>query len=234
MSERRSDDRPALVFDVLGTLVDQTGGLTAQVIDATGLGGAAASGIVTDWLACVAEQERAIAERRRGFAPSHELDREALERLAGAGALPSASVNRLASASERLRPWPDSRDGIERLAADFAVLGLSNASRRTLTGLSSNSGLRWHQLISAEDTGSYKPSEDLYKTAIEAAPSSSGAPFMVAAHAWDLRAAAAAGMRTVYVPRPNDDPPRADDAFDIHASDLRDLHARLAAILNRE
>jgi 2-haloacid dehalogenase len=53
---------------------------------------------------------------------------------------------------------------------------------------------------------------------------------MVAAHAWDLRAAAQAGMRTAYVARPDGDPPADTDAFDIRAADLDDLHARLVAL----
>jgi 2-haloacid dehalogenase len=54
-------------------------------------------------------------------------------------------------------------------------------------------------------------------------------PVMVAAHAWDLRAAADVGLRTAYVPRPGGDPPRDDDAFDLVAADLADLHAQLVA-----
>lgn len=49
---------------------------------------------------------------------------------------------------------------------------------------------------------------------------------MVAAHAWDLRAAAATGMRTAYVPRPNGDPPADGDDFDLYAEDLVDLRAK--------
>jgi 2-haloacid dehalogenase len=52
-------------------------------------------------------------------------------------------------------------------------------------------------------------------------------PIMVAAHAWDLRAAKAAGMRTAYVPRPNGDPPVPRERFDIHAVDLEDLAVQL-------
>jgi 2-haloacid dehalogenase len=50
---------------------------------------------------------------------------------------------------------------------------------------------------------------------------------MVAAHAWDLRGAQAVGMRTAYVARPADDPPAADDRFDLHAEGLDDLADQL-------
>jgi len=91
----------------------------------------------------------------------------------------------------------------------------------------------WHRALSAEDAQTYKPAPALYEAAVAAAadaPPGGGdtpRPVMVAAHAWDLRAAARAGMRTAYVPRPGGDAPRDDDGFDLHARDLADLHARL-------
>ena len=46
---------------------------------------------------------------------------------------------------------------------------------------------------------------------------------MVAAHAWDLRAAASHGLRTAFVARPGADRPRHDDHFDLSVPDLRAL-----------
>lgn len=221
------DVRPVVVFDVLGTLVDQAGSLREQVSEAAGVDSVAAAPIVDTWLALVAEEERAIVAGRRSFAPSHELDEEALHHLADTAVLPREAVDRLTVAAQRLRPWPDTVDGLARLSGDVTVMGLSNASRRTLAGLSSNRGLRWHQVLSGEDASSYKPAAALYEAAIGTTPSGAGSPIMVAAHAWDLRAASAAGMRTAYVPRPGGDEPRADDDFDLYADDLADLHAQL-------
>ncbi|MFI2294531.1 HAD-IA family hydrolase [Isoptericola sp. NPDC019571] len=226
--------RPVLVFDVLGTLVDQAGSLEAAVQGA-GLDAGTARGVVTTWLGRVADRERDAVAGRRGFAPSGVLDREVLAGLAAEGALPASAVDRLATAAERLRPWPDSVAGVAALARDFTVLGLSNADRRTLAALRGDAGLAWHEVLSAEDVGTYKPDPALYVAAVAAATggatgeASAGPPVMVAAHAWDLRAAAAVGMRTAYVPRPQGDAPRDDDAFDLHAADLADLHGRLLA-----
>ncbi|HWV78048.1 MAG TPA: HAD-IA family hydrolase [Isoptericola sp.] len=231
--------RTVLVFDVLGTLVDQVGSLEARVRQHAGLGAGAARDAVATWLDRVAEREGAVVEGRRGFAPSGALDREVLAGLAAEGVLPASAVDRLATAAERLRPWPDSVAGLAALAGDFTVLGLSNADRRTLAALRADAGLAWHEALSAQDVGTYKPAPDLYAAAVAAAAAvagratattgPAGPPVMVAAHAWDLRAAAAAGMRTAYVPRPRGDAPRADDAFDLHAADLADLRARLLA-----
>lgn len=120
--------------------------------------------------------------------------------------------------------------GLDRLATVVTVLGLSNASRRVLTGLSAASGMRWHQVLSAEDAGTCKPDPAIYELAVDTVPAGANPPFMAAAHAWDLRAAAAAGMRTAYVSRPDGDPPAPDDAFDLHATGLDDLHAKLLAL----
>lgn len=50
---------------------------------------------------------------------------------------------------------------------------------------------------------------------------------MVAAHAWDLRGAREAGLRTAYVARPVGDPPASSDRFDLHATGLAELADRL-------
>jgi 2-haloacid dehalogenase len=219
--------RPTVVFDVLGTLVDQAGSLRRRVAEATGSDDGAAADVVARWLDHVADQERAIVERRRPFAPSHVLDREALDALTRQGLLSPDAADALADAGERLEPWPDTVDGLDRLSADVTVLGLSNASRRALAGLSAGAGLRWHQVLSAEDAGTYKPGREVYELALRSVPATSGPPFLVAAHAWDLRGAAAAGLRTAYVPRPDGDAPGQDDTFDLYAADLKDLHAQL-------
>lgn len=219
--------RPVVVFDVLGTLVDQAGSMRRRIAEVTGLADGAAGDVVERWLAHVAEQEAAIREGGRRFAPSHELDREAVDRLVDDRLLPADAATNLTDVSERLEPWPDTVAGLDLLAADVTVLGLSNASRRVLAGLSARAGLRWHQVLSAQDVGTYKPAPAVYELALASTPSGPGTPFMVAAHAWDLRAAAATGMRTAYVPRPDGDAPREDDVFDLRATDLQDLRARL-------
>ncbi|MCP2285931.1 2-haloacid dehalogenase [Promicromonospora umidemergens] len=219
--------RPTVVFDVLGTLVDQTGSMERRVSARTGADSGAAAEVARRWLGHVAEQERAIVEGRRAFEPSHELDREALSLLVSERLLSADDADRLADASEWLEPWPDTVAGLELLAADCTVLGLSNASRRVLAGLSTHAGLRWHQVLSAQDAGTYKPGPEVYEVAMASTPADSGVPFMVAAHGWDLRAAAAAGMRTAYVPRADGDPPGPGDTFDLRATNLLDLHAQL-------
>ena len=63
-------------------------------------------------------------------------------------------------------------------------------------------GLRWHTALSTEAVRSYKPDPAVYRMAIECADRPPERMLMVAAHAWDLRGARAAGMRTAYLHRP--------------------------------
>lgn len=220
-------ERPVLVFDVLGTLVDQSGSLAAHLSATAGLDSVEAASVAHTWLGYVAAEEREIVAGRRSFAASHVLDREAVDRLVDDGSVPRESAEVLSRASEHLTPWPDSLDGLEALSRFSTVVGLSNASRRVLAAVSGNAGMRWHQVLSAEDARTYKPDRALYEVALAASPASADPPIMVAAHAWDLRAAASTGMRTAYVPRPNGDAPLPNDDFDYAATSLEDLCAQL-------
>ena len=69
----------------------------------------------------------------------------------------------------------------------------------------------------------YEISARVYRLAVEEAGGDPERVLMVAAHAWDLRGAGDAGMRTAYVPRPVGDPPAETDAFDGRFSTLAGL-----------
>lgn len=83
-------------------------------------------------------------------------------------------------------------------------------------------------MIVAEEAGAYKPDLAIYQLAFSAAPVGARPPYLVAAHAWDLRAAAEAAPRTAYVPRPDGDPPTGDEAFDRYAEEPTQLHAMVS------
>lgn len=218
-----------IVFDVLGTLVDEPAGLrsaikatvpTAEpgVIDA----------LTTRWQQYIAEQQSLIADGDRSFVDSTVLDTEAAEvvlrEAAQHGATTDPAAGRqLATASERLPPWADSVAELERIAQQVPILALSNAAPATLFRLAANTGLRWHEAVTADAVGAYKPAPALYRRAIEVADRPAARILMVAAHPWDLRAAQVSGMSTCYVARPVGDPPNASDRFDAAVSGLDEL-----------
>ncbi|GAA2099991.1 haloacid dehalogenase type II [Streptomyces albiaxialis] len=214
-----------LVFDVLGTMVDEPGGLRAALREAV----PAADGPFLDellalWQDHVADAQRRVERGERPYANSAAVDREAARRVAAhAGVTDPVARERLATASRRLPPWGDSVAGLVRLAERFAVVGLSHADRATLLHLGAHTGLRWHQALSAEEAGAYKPAPEVYRLALDAAGCPPERALMVAAHAWDLRGARAVGMRTAYVERPGGDPPTDSDAFTWRTSGLDEL-----------
>jgi 2-haloacid dehalogenase len=53
---------------------------------------------------------------------------------------------------------------------------------------------------------------------------------MVAAHPWDLRAAAAQGLLTAYIQRAGEGAPEPSDTFDLAVPDLTALADRLHAM----
>ncbi len=226
----RFPDVDVIVFDILGTMVDEPGGIgrsvRALLPDADD---ARTSELVGVWQRHVDEQQREMLAGRRPYAASTVVDLEAATRVAAhAGVSDADAVRSLADSAQRLEPWPDSVAALDRLAAHFPVVGLSNASRSALTRISAHAGLRWHQVLSAEDAKSYKPDPDVYRLAIANAGCSPDRLLMVAAHAWDLRGAQAVGMRTAYVERPVGDPPTATDSFDAYAQSLDELATVLA------
>ncbi|NDZ77080.1 haloacid dehalogenase type II [Streptomyces sp. SID10853] len=222
-------DIEVVVFDVLGTMVDEPGGLRAAIRHAVpAADDAAVDQLLTVWQRHVAHEQHRIGKGSRAYAGSEVIDREAAHRVAGrAGLTDPAAIERLAGASRRLEPWNDSLAGLARLARRFPVLGLSNAGRATLLRLHAYAGLRWHQVLSAEEARAYKPAPEVYRLAVDAAGCPPGRVLMVAAHAWDLRGAQAVGMRTAYVRRPGGDPPKSSDTFDRRSDSLDELAAAL-------
>jgi 2-haloacid dehalogenase len=222
-------DVEVIVFDVLGTMVDEPGGLRTAIRKAVpGVVERDADRLLAEWQEHVEREQRRVVEGHRAFVPADVIDREAAVAVAArAGVDDSATVERLATAGRRLEPWPDAVGGLARLSARFPVLGLSNASRATLLRLNAWTGLRWHQVLSAEDARTYKPAPEIYRLAVDASGCRAAQVLMVAAHAWDLRGAQAVGMRTAYIQRPVGDPLAPDDTFDLRFDALEPLIAAL-------
>ncbi|MDA3629274.1 haloacid dehalogenase type II [Saccharopolyspora sp. WRP15-2] len=223
------DDIEVIVFDVLGTLVDEPSGLRAGIREVAPHFDDVDE-LVALWSRHVEVEQQRIGQGRRAYANSEVIDREAAQLVADrAGLADPAAVVRLATSEQRLPAWDDSVAGLERLARKYPVIGLSNASRAALLRLNAHAGLRWHQALSTESASAYKPAPEVYQLAIDAAGCPPERVLMVAAHAWDLRGAQARGMRTAYVQRPVGDPPTSSDTFDGYFNGLDELVAAVTA-----
>jgi 2-haloacid dehalogenase len=199
------DPLRVLLFDVFGTLVDWR----SSLIDLAAAN-AARAGLQADWVTIVDDWRRAyrpaLDEVRRG-AGWRDLDsvqRETLrDVLARHGVrLPAADEESLVTGWRQLRAWPDSREGLDRLRRRHVTATLSNGHLALLADLLKFAGLRVDVLLSAQLASSYKPDPEVYLTALrllDCPPAEAG---MVAAHPSDLRAAAALGLRPIFVRRP--------------------------------
>jgi 2-haloacid dehalogenase len=127
----------------------------------------------------------------------------------------------------RLRPWPDSAAALAALARRFTVVALSNGNLSMLASASARGGLAWHAVLSAELVGVRKPDPAVYRFALDRLALDPARTLMVAAHPWDLRAAAGCGLRTAYIERAGEGRPQPSDSFDLSFPDLAALAAHL-------
>jgi 2-haloacid dehalogenase len=225
-----ADDVDTLLFDVLGTVVDEAGSMRAELaaaLDQAGAGQAEAEALAASW----ARRFDVLVSAIREGAPwrsTDDLNAEALADVLRDGpSLPEATVRRLGLAGHRLRPWPDAEAALRRLAGRFTIVALSNGNLSMLTDMFAAGGLTWHCVLSGEMVHAYKPDPAVYRLALDWLALDPRRTLMVAAHPWDLRAAAAQELRTAYVERAGEGAPEPSDTFDLAVPDLAALAAGL-------
>jgi 2-haloacid dehalogenase len=213
-----------LLFDVFGTLVDWRSSLIA--IAEAGAVRAGPAAVAADWPGIVDAWRRAYQpamDRVRHGAAWRDLD--SLQRETLDDVLPRHSVSLPADVAEslvagwrQLRAWPDSREGLDRLRRGHVTATLSNGHLALLADLLKFADLRVDAVLSAQLAASYKPDPEVYLTALRLLDCQPGDAGMVAAHVFDLEAAAALGLRPVFVRRPlewgPDAPPPEPPALD--------------------
>ena len=229
----------ALFFDVFGTLVDWRAGVAREAKAAL-----APLGIQLDWLAFAvawrAEYQPAMEEVRSGKVAFSRLDvihRRMLERIVPRFKLEGVSEEarrELVLAWHRLDAWRDVPPGLARLRAKFLLAPVSNGNISLMVDLARRNGFAWDAILGAEIAGDYKPKPRVYLAAAEALALEPGECMMVAAHSYDLSAAAACGLRTAHVARPGDYGPGTGESepkvpVDLAAKSLEALAAELGA-----
>ena len=230
----------ALTFDVFGTVVDWR---STVIEEGEALG--ARSGVRADW-AAVADAWRSRYRPTMARVTSGELpwlDFDELHRLTLDEVIEELGITGLSEADRagfvtvwhRLRPWPDARPGLERLAERFTLATLSNGTQAMLHEIAKRAGLPFHHILSAEQARAYKPDPSVYRLACENLDLDPEDVTMVACHGHDLEAARRLGMGTAFVARPLEWGPAAgidrkpDASFDVEAADFEDLAGRLGA-----
>jgi 2-haloacid dehalogenase len=220
-----------LLFDILGTVVDEAGSMRAELaaaLDQHGVG-QHAQALATAWAQRFDALVSAIGEGAP-WRSTDDLNAAALaDVLKGGPSWPASAVRHLALAGHRLRPWPDAQAALHRLARRFTIVALSNGNMSMLTDMFAAGGLTWHCVLSGEMVHAYKPDPAVYRFALDRLALDPRRTLMVAAHPWDLRAAATHGLHTAYIERSGEGSPEPSDTFDLTAPDLAALAERLLA-----
>lgn len=228
----------ALTFDVFGTVVDWR---TSIIEEGRALG--RKKDIDADWVAFAdawrGKYQPSLARVRDGQAPWTKLDelhRASLDELLeefGIAGLNEKEIVHLNCAWHRLKPWPDSVEGLARLKKKYILATLSNGNVALLVDMAKNAGLPWDAILGAEVARHYKPQPESYLTTAELLDLAPHECMMVAAHNGDLVAAGALGFRTAFVARPTEHGPdqktdlRAEHDFDVVGESFIDLASRL-------
>jgi 2-haloacid dehalogenase len=199
----------AAFFDVFGTLVDWRTSIareTEAVLKPLGH--------TLDWLSFADawrnEYQPAMEEVRAGRIPFCKLDvlhRRNLERILprfDVAGLSEDDKRRLNLAWHRLDAWPDVAGGLKRLKKKLLLAPVSNGNISLMVDLARRNDFPWDAILGAEVAGDYKPKPRVYLAAADAFDLAPQDCMMVAAHSNDLAAAAACGLRTAHIARPNE------------------------------
>lgn len=222
-----------LVFDVMGTVVDDYGSIAAMTTAALSRCDVAQTridAVLDGWNRELDALMNAVVSGTAEWRSHRDLRRAALRTTLAQYDLADvteATVDELTAVIHRLEPFLDSPRALAQLRSSFTVVALSNADVVELTDLSAHGGLAWHAALSGQFVRNYKPAAAVYRMALELLDLKPGEAMMVAAHPWDLRGAAEHGYATAYIGRPGGGAPRREDAFDIEVPDLAALADRL-------
>jgi 2-haloacid dehalogenase len=229
----------ALFFDVFGTLVDWRTSIAREAERILG-----PLGHELDWLAFAdawrGEYQTGMEEVRSGRIPFSKLDvihRRNLDRILPRFRLesvPEAQLVDLNLGWHRLDAWNDVATGLARLRERYWLAPVSNGNVSLMVNLARRNAFHWDAILGAEIAGDYKPKPRVYLAACEAFDLPPAQCMMVAAHSGDLAAAAACGLRTAHIARPDEKGPGKGESMptvpvDFAASDLFDLARQLGA-----
>src|SRR5271169_2758201 len=232
----------ALVFDTFGTVVDWRSSVIAE-----GMAWGKDKGLNINW-ADFADRWRlgyapAMSKVRKGEIPWTRLDdlhRMILEDLLKEFKIEGLTEEEKVSWTHvwrRLKPWPDSVEGLTRIKKKYVITPLSNGNIALMTDLAKFGGLPWDAILGSELARHYKPDREVYVSAYYYLDLKPEEVMMCAAHAPDLQAARAGGLRTGFIYRPKEfgngpvgvpDKAKPGD-FDVVSTSMIDLAQQMGA-----
>ena len=195
-----------LTFDVFGTVLDLTGSLTEPTGRFLKTLGSDMSGaeFYPQWRARQRIEQYQDTLLMLGHSGYLETCRRALAYTLRANEIEfePGRVEEFMGVWQELSPYPDSLEGLQRLAGHYRLVALSNGEPDYLSHLARNRiGFEFDEIISVEEAGVFKPHPAVYRTATRILDVDPGEVMMVAAHSFDIMGARASGFRGAYVNR---------------------------------
>lgn len=217
--------KPVLLFDVNETLLD----LSALDEPFARVFGDAS--VRSAWFAQMLQLGfvGTITSQYVDFTTAQRAALEMLARRRGVTLAPS-DADEVIDTMAHLPAHADVPEALERLtAAGFRVAALTNSVGRVAEAQLSNAGIRaWFEAVfSADDVRQLKPAPEPYRMAARGMGCDIADTCLIAAHAWDVAGALAAGCQAAFIARPGAIPSPLGRSPDIVASDLRELAALL-------
>ncbi|MEM8792905.1 MAG: haloacid dehalogenase type II [Pseudomonadota bacterium] len=229
----------AAIFDVFGTVVDWRTGVAefaGQIFRDKGLD-TDPPAFADAWRGEYQPAMERIRAGNRGYVALDDLHQENLLRILPEFGLQdtftATELQTLNTAWEHLPPWPDSVSGLAAIREHVIIAPCSNGSIALMTRLARFGGLPWDCILGADIARTYKPMPAAYLGSASALRLEPAEVLMVAAHNDDLAAAAAQGLATAFLPRPDEHGPdtgetRPTGQWTYVAHDLNDLARQLA------
>ena len=195
-----------LAFDQYGTVVDMQSGLTEAVtpfLKGKGWVGEAHR-FVTWWRRTHFENSMIDALCDKGHTPYREIGERAVSHVMDRSGIPYTTneVRWLVGEIEKLKPFPDVVEALERLrAAGYQLAIISNGDRDMLEAARPYIGFKFDKIISVEEAGYFKPHWKTYAKAAEILAEDPAFIMFVANHTFDCVGAKSFGMPTAFIDR---------------------------------
>jgi 2-haloacid dehalogenase len=164
----------------------------------------------------------AITDRYVDFAASQRAALDMVAQRRGRS-LPAGAADRVAATMRALPAHPDVADALTRLrAGGHQLAALSNSPADVERAQLEHAGLTdcFDAILSADEVRALKPRREPYELTARTFEVPIGEVTLVAAHAWDVSGALAAGCRAAFVARPGMARNPIDPEPDITGPDL--------------
>jgi len=198
----------AYLFDVQGTLLDFFKPVSTAVghfLSAHGITDVDAAEFTRSWRENYFRRLRSIPQSIDEWRPVQaEYQAGFIDVCVRYGLpVPDDSAAQAAAGSwQLLEPWPDVRAGMARVREKAITAALSNTDMSTAIALFKRLGIGMDAIFTAEMFGAFKPDPRVYQRALAYLGVRPEEAAMVASHPYDLQAADALGLGTIFVSRP--------------------------------